>query len=191
LAPPCSVLFDTGRQRFLNVENVASGLGPSYNGTSCGGCHNQPSIAGVGNVTLIRAGVVQNGRYEAPQGGDLVHLFSVGDYSCQPQIPANANNLSHRIPIPLYGAGLIEAIPDSVIRTWENPTGGAPRRQTVITSFHKKFSLLLAHFARPLTRRETFSFAIYKNGPNCLPMNNSAKRIQIPLPDGRRRTKGP
>jgi hypothetical protein len=33
LAPPCNVLFDIGRQRFLNVENVASGLGPSYNGT--------------------------------------------------------------------------------------------------------------------------------------------------------------
>ena len=33
---PYSDLFDTGRQRFLKVEDVASGLGPSYNGTSCG-----------------------------------------------------------------------------------------------------------------------------------------------------------
>ena len=122
LAPPYSTFFDDGRQRFLKFEDAASGLGPSYNATSCGGCHNQPSIGGVGNVAVIRAGVVHNGRYEAPQGGDLVHLFSIGDYSCQPQIPADANNLSHRIPTPLYGAGLIEAIPDSVIRTWEDPT---------------------------------------------------------------------
>jgi len=120
--PRYTDLFDAGRQRFLRTEDAASGLGPSYNGSSCGGCHNQPSIGGVGNVTLIRAGTVQNGRYEAPQGGDLIHRFSIGDCSCQPRIPANANNLSHRIPTPLFGAGLIEAIPDSVIRTWEDPT---------------------------------------------------------------------
>jgi CxxC motif-containing protein (DUF1111 family) len=70
----------------------------------------------------MRAGVVHDGRYEVPPGGDLVHLFSIGDHACQPQIPANANNLARRIPTPLFGAGLIEAIPDSVIRTWEDPT---------------------------------------------------------------------
>ena len=58
------------RQRFLKIEALLLDLGPSYNATSCGGCHNQPSIGGVGNVTVLRAGVVQNGRYEAPQGGD-------------------------------------------------------------------------------------------------------------------------
>src|SRR5579864_7513664 len=121
LTPQYGDLFDAGRTRFLKIEDIASGLGPSYNATSCGGCHNQPSIGGVGNVTVIRAGVVENGGYEVPQGGDLVHLFSIGDYSCQPQIPANANILSHRIPTPLFGAGLVEAIPDSVIRTWEDP----------------------------------------------------------------------
>lgn len=122
LEPQYNDLFITGRRRFLKIEDVASGLGPAYNATSCGGCHNQPSIGGVGNVSVIRVGAVQNARYEAPQGGDLVHLFSIGDYSCQPQIPANTTVLSHRISTPLFGAGLIEAIPDSVIRTWEDPT---------------------------------------------------------------------
>jgi CxxC motif-containing protein (DUF1111 family) len=70
----------------------------------------------------MRAGVVKDGHYEVPPGGDIVHLFSIGDHACQSHIPANTNNLAHRIPTPLYGAGMIEAIPDSVIRTWEDPT---------------------------------------------------------------------
>ena len=115
-------LSNAGRRHFHKVEDTASGLGPAYNGTSCASCHNQPSIGGVGNVTVLRAGVVKDARYEVPTGGDLVHLFSVGDHACQPHIPASANNLAHRIPTPLYGTGLIEAIPDSVIRTWEDPT---------------------------------------------------------------------
>lgn len=114
-------LFKSGREHFLQVQDTFHGLGPAYNGTSCAGCHNQPTIGGIGNVAVLRAGVVQDGHYESPSGGDLVHLFSIGDHACQPHIPASANNLARRIPTPLYGAGLIEAIPDSVIRTWEDP----------------------------------------------------------------------
>ncbi|HEV2201115.1 MAG TPA: di-heme oxidoredictase family protein [Bryobacteraceae bacterium] len=78
-------------------------------------------IGGVGNVSVLRAGTVHNGRYEISPGGDVVHFFSIGDHSCQPQIPASANNLARRIPTPLFGAGLIEALSDSAIRTWEDP----------------------------------------------------------------------
>jgi CxxC motif-containing protein (DUF1111 family) len=114
--------FQTGRAKFLQVKDASDGLGPAYNGPSCASCHNQPTIGGVGNVAVLRVGVVKDGRYEAPPGGDIVHLFSIADHACQPHIPADANNLARRIPTPLYGAGLIEAIPDSVIRTWEDPT---------------------------------------------------------------------
>jgi CxxC motif-containing protein (DUF1111 family) len=114
--------FGLGRSKFLHAEDVARGLGPAYNAASCASCHNQPTIGGVGNVAVMRAGIVKDGRYKAPLGGDIVHLFSIGDHGCQAHIPANANNLAHRIPTPLYGAGLIEAIPDSVIRTWEDRT---------------------------------------------------------------------
>jgi hypothetical protein len=121
LAADRVLLFEDGRKRFLQIEDVAHGLGPAYNGTSCAGCHNQPIIGGVGNAAVIHAGVVRDGRYEVPPGGDLIHLFSIGDHSCQPRIPADANNLARRILVPLFGAGLIEAIPDSVIRVWEDP----------------------------------------------------------------------
>ena len=114
--------FKIGREMFLREESVAQGVGPAYNGTACAACHNQPTIGGVGNASVIRAGVSKDGHYQSPLGGDVVHLFSIADHACQSHIPADANNLAHRIPTPLYGAGLIEAIPDSVIRTWEDPT---------------------------------------------------------------------
>jgi len=113
-------LFKNGRERFSKTEDVAAGLGPAYNGTSCAGCHDQPAAGGVGNVAVIRAGILRNGHYEIPPGGDLIHLFSIGDHSCQPRILADANNVARRIPTPLFGAGLIEAIPDLVIRSWED-----------------------------------------------------------------------
>ena len=31
-------LFSLGLEDFLEVENAEEGLGPAYNGTSCGGC---------------------------------------------------------------------------------------------------------------------------------------------------------
>ena len=66
----------------------------------------------VGNVAVLRAGVVQDGHYEVPSGGDLVHLFSIGNHASQPHVPTSANNLARRVATPLYGAGMIEAIPD-------------------------------------------------------------------------------
>jgi len=122
LNPGDRTLFDVGRDGFLEVESVAAGLGPAFNGTSCAGCHNQPAIGGFGNAAVIRAGTIWNGRYRVPQGGDLVHFFSIPDHACQPGVPANANNVIRRIPTPLFGAGLVEAIPDSAIEALADPT---------------------------------------------------------------------
>jgi len=122
MAPDRSDLFQAGRRIFAMAMDVDRGLGPGYNGSSCGDCHNQPVPGGVGNSAAVHAGIVRDGRYNAPIGGDLVHLFSTGDHSCQARIPADANNVVRRIPSPLFGAGLVEAIPDSVILSWEDPT---------------------------------------------------------------------
>ena len=113
--------FDVGSRKFLEVVDIAAGLGPAYNAASCGSCHNRPTIGGTGNVAVIHVGRSSDGHYEAPAGGDLLHLFSIGDHACQSRIDDNANNRALRISTPLYGAGLVEAIPDSVIRTWEDP----------------------------------------------------------------------
>ncbi len=55
-----------------------------------------------------------NGRYVEPQGGSLIHLFATGP-RCQPQVPRDATIVARRIPTPLFGLGLVEAIPDETI----------------------------------------------------------------------------
>lgn len=111
----------TDAAEFTAPRAVSHGLGPSYNATRCAACHSQPTVGGIGNMSVLHAGIVRDGHYVAPPGGDIVHLHSTGDHSCQARIPKDARNRARRIPTPLFGAGLIEAIPDSVIRTWEDP----------------------------------------------------------------------
>ena len=38
--------FNDAAQRFVHAEGVANGLGPTFNGDSCGVCHSQPAIGG-------------------------------------------------------------------------------------------------------------------------------------------------
>ena len=42
-------------------------------------------------------------------------------HTCQPVIPADANVVARRAPIPLFGAGLVEAIPDETLLALEDP----------------------------------------------------------------------
>ena len=56
---------------------------------------------------------------------------------CQPIVPADANVFARRVPIPLFGAGLVEAIPDETIRELEDPNDrngdGVSGRAALIT----------------------------------------------------------
>ncbi|MGB2664539.1 MAG: di-heme oxidoredictase family protein [Candidatus Acidiferrum sp.] len=38
--------FQDGQNRFQQVDQVANGLGPTFNSNSCGSCHAQPSVGG-------------------------------------------------------------------------------------------------------------------------------------------------
>src|SRR5215831_15095303 len=38
--------FNTGKDDFVEVENVVDGLGPTMNLDSCAGCHVQPAVGG-------------------------------------------------------------------------------------------------------------------------------------------------
>lgn len=118
-------LFRMGREDFLEVETAAEGLGPVFNGTSCGQCHNIPVIGGTGTMVEMRAGHRdENGVFSAPPGGTLMHLFSVPPHICQVSISAiyeEANIIAHRISMPLFGVGLVEAIPDETLIALSDP----------------------------------------------------------------------
>ena len=116
--------FRIGLDDFLEVETSDEGLGPAYNGTSCGACHSVPAVGGTGHIAEVRAAKRgPRGEFVAldPSGETLFHLFSVPSHSCQPQIPADATVFARRVPIPLFGAGLVEAIPDESLLALEDP----------------------------------------------------------------------
>jgi CxxC motif-containing protein (DUF1111 family) len=120
--------FRVGLDDFLEVETAEEGLGPAFNGTSCAACHSVPAIGGIGLITEVRAGIrtpdggfrpVRNA--DGSDGDTLFHTFSVPNHACQPLIPPEVNVIARRIPVPLFGAGLIEAIPDDVIEARADP----------------------------------------------------------------------
>ena len=114
--------FRLGREDFLEVETAEEGLGPAYNGTSCSGCHSIPALGGTAAIAEIRAGYRdEQGNFIALYGGTLYHLFSTPPHRAQVQIPPEANVIDRRVPIPLFGAGLVEAIPDATIIALEDP----------------------------------------------------------------------
>jgi CxxC motif-containing protein (DUF1111 family) len=110
--------FRLGLDDFLEVESAEEGLGPAFNGTSCASCHNVPAVGGISTVSEVRAGRrLDDGTFEAldPGGESLFHLFSVPGHACQPTIPPEANVIGRRVPIPVFGAGLVEAIDDDTL----------------------------------------------------------------------------
>jgi CxxC motif-containing protein (DUF1111 family) len=117
-------LFRLGLEDFLEVETTEDGLGPAFNGTSCAVCHNVPTVGGGGIVAEVRAsGRGPDGR-PVPllaNGETLFQLFSTPVHGCQVQIPEGAVIVARRVPIPLFGAGLVEAIPDEVILARADP----------------------------------------------------------------------
>lgn len=132
--------FVAGLQEFTNVETPETGLGPLFNNVSCAACHLSPAVGGSSAVFVTRYGRAQNGVFDplASQGGSLLHQFST-DPQLRESVPADANVVARRITTPLFGAGLIEAIPDGAIAAAEarrKPDGvrGHVARITDLTS---------------------------------------------------------
>ena len=115
-------LFRLGLEDFLEVEDAAEGLGPVFNGRSCAECHSIPRIGGSGTVLEIRAGILgEDGIFQELPGGSLIQMFSIPPHQVQPMVPLEANVVAHRKPIPLFGNGLVEAVPDQVLAALEDP----------------------------------------------------------------------
>jgi CxxC motif-containing protein (DUF1111 family) len=134
-------LFLQGRTQFVQVEQLRDGLGPRFNLDSCGGCHAQPAVGGTSPATnpqvalatldgadntvpafITPTGPIREMRFRRD---NAVHqLFVVSGRQeatadardCpikQPVFPSD--QLAFRMPTPVFGAGLIEQIPDAAI----------------------------------------------------------------------------
>ncbi|MGE0159749.1 MAG: di-heme oxidoredictase family protein [Gemmatimonadales bacterium] len=121
--------FAEGAEAFGEVEAIEDGLGPVFNERSCATCHSNPVVGGSGDQIERRFGRMDAGifyGYDGPDenhGGTLRQLFSNGTYTvpesnqvCTIPVetqPANANVLDvGRRTTPLFGLGLVDAMPD-------------------------------------------------------------------------------
>jgi len=132
--------FRLGLDDFTEVETAEEGLGPAFNGASCAVCHSVPAIGGGGVMLEVRAGYRDDAgaaRGLNDAGDTLIHLFSTPPHSCQPAIPDDAVVVAHRAPIPVFGAGLVEAIADEALIALEDPDDrnrdGVSGRAAIIT----------------------------------------------------------
>jgi CxxC motif-containing protein (DUF1111 family) len=119
--------FEEGLEDFAEVEEVDEGLGPVFNNTGCGVCHDAAATGGASSAGLveIRYGHTdENGVFDplGQFGGSLQQLVGIGPVDipgcegvnfAQETIPAEANTQGGRLTTPLFGLGLVEAIPDN------------------------------------------------------------------------------
>ncbi|MFN0059466.1 MAG: di-heme oxidoredictase family protein [Planctomycetota bacterium] len=118
--------FWSGKADFEQTLAPSEGLGPTFNQTSCGSCHNTPATGGAGTISVTRFGLARTGSPFDPLaslGGSLLQSQAIDD-GCQETVPGIANVTTLRITTPLFGAGLVEAIDDDDILAHVATSGG-------------------------------------------------------------------
>lgn len=116
LSAPETAAFQAGQADFALVETPATGLGPIFNNVSCVACHAAPAAGGASKITVTRFGRNDGGSFDplTSLDGTLLHARAIAP-ALREVVPAEANVTALRLTTPLFGAGLIEAIPDSEI----------------------------------------------------------------------------
>jgi CxxC motif-containing protein (DUF1111 family) len=126
--------FAEGRDEFEGTDDAASGLGPVFNNDSCVSCHSQPSTGGGSSIVETRFGRMQNGKFDplTEKGGSLLQDKAI-DPIAQETRPPQANVVAKRKTTPLFGVGLIEAVPDATLAnaSQSKPDGVSGRAATI------------------------------------------------------------
>ena len=209
-------------ETFNEVEITEDGLGPRFNLDSCGGCHSHPSVGGsspainpqVDMATafgannkvpsfITRRGPIREVRFK--NDSEVHALFVI---SGRRDIPKEAtpcrivqedfekelqrDNLSFRIPTPVFGAGLVEAIPNNAIR--DNRDANADRKRelgiggelSIVNGHVGRFGWKAQHFSLEDFSGEAYNVEMgitnelspdeREQGPNCqygpVPLNS-------------------
>jgi len=116
LTDPELALFAEGMGEFNNTEDAAGGLGPVFNNSSCVSCHGTPGIGGSSNQTVTRFGHAGLSGFDPLEslGGSLLQARAIAP-GAKEIVPPEATVRALRQSTPLFGLGLIEAIPDASI----------------------------------------------------------------------------
>src|SRR5262245_10348346 len=107
--------FDLDRGVFNEQESIDEGLGPLYNATSCGECHQTPVTGGISQITELRAGYYDGQRFTDAPGGSLINDRAI-NASIQEFVPDDSNVRTFRTSLNTLGDGFIESIADDTLR---------------------------------------------------------------------------
>ena len=119
--------FSSGQAQFQDVETVADGLGPVFNESSCSACHTSlvSGVAAVGGTNQrleTRFGKITGGAFDPLEelGGSLMQNQGIGRWNgvnfVGEKVPSEANVVAHRRTTPLFGLGLVDAVPDQTFQ---------------------------------------------------------------------------
>lgn len=109
--------FARGDTEFERRFAASTGLGPIFNNVSCASCHSGDG-RGVPSNILVRIGTPED-QFHAGYGGPQIQdksIVGIGPEQLPTGIP-----MSRRLPPPVFGVGLIEAIPAEAILAHADP----------------------------------------------------------------------
>ncbi|MFN3202652.1 MAG: di-heme oxidoredictase family protein [Bradymonadia bacterium] len=174
-------VFDRGlevaRRRFTPEE----GLGPQFNVSFCGACHEKPDFGGTAGRYrnfYITAEKTADGAYlpVPEERGGVVSSYGTVDGVTRPRVPEVVNVSAQRNPIPFFGIGLIAELPDEVILANADPDDadgdGVSGRPNYSDGFLGRFG----------TKSQTANIEGFIRGP----LNNHAGITSNPLTEDER-----
>ena len=129
LTPAQLASFNAGKAIFSKDFEPDEGLGPLFNSTACGECHEEPEVGGSGDELETHVAVAgANGACEllAAHGGPVIQAHTTPalkralGLDSEP-IPDEATARAQRTSPDLFGFGLLDAVPEAEILARADP----------------------------------------------------------------------
>lgn len=97
--------FQDGQARFQETDQVANGLGPTFNSNSCGSCHAQPAVGGTSPATAQYPNIGPNPQIEAATANGATNTIP---FFISPDGPVR----EARFPFAVNSNGSLSRTPD-------------------------------------------------------------------------------
>src|SRR3989454_9350470 len=143
--------FAHGKVVFDSTFMPEKGLGPLFNSTSCGECHEDPAKGGRGDEVELHATAFRGGVCDplVEEGGFVIQrhttpaLTQALGIDSEPFPPSATARALRTTPV-VFGRGLLDAVPESVILAYADPddknhdgiSGRPDRKSTRLNSSH-------------------------------------------------------
>src|SRR5213593_3557656 len=121
--------FDSGKVVFDSVFTPQTGLGPLFNANGCGECHEDPAAGGLGDEVEVHATAFRGGMCDplVQEGGPVIQQHTTPALKQalgidQEPFPPSATARAMRTSPAIFGRGLLDLVPDSVILSYADPS---------------------------------------------------------------------